>query len=66
MDDCDDDTLSPILKQNDHHFYGNDRGDAATAITNPNHYDQTTWLKQLLAHYGNTLGLIDATYKTSQ
>lgn len=68
-----DSTPPSIMKQGGHYFNGNDGGDGTTAISDSNHYEQmlmwvhqTTWQKQLLERYGNSISLIDATYKTTQ
>lgn len=54
-------------------FKGNDGVDDTTAIEDDNRYQQTLlwvhqteWQKNLLARYGNTISLIDATYKTTK
>ena len=54
-------------------FIGNDGVDGSLSITDTNQYDQsllwvhqTTWQQQLMLHYGNTISLIDATYKNTK
>ena len=54
-------------------FIGNDGVDGSLSITDTNGYDQsllwvhqTTWQQQLILRYGNTISLIDATYKTTK
>ena len=54
-------------------FIGNDGDDGSLSITDTNRYDQsllwvhqTTWQQQLKLRYGNTISLIDATYKTTK
>ena len=54
-------------------FIGNDGVDGSLSITDTNRYDQsllwvhqTTWQQQLMLFYGNTISLIDATYKTTK
>ena len=55
------------------HFNGNDGGNGIGIITDTNNYEQTLlwihqskWQQELLARYGNTISLIDATYKTTK
>lgn len=54
-------------------FNGNDGIDDELSITDSGNYEQTllwvhqtNWQQQLLARYGNTMSLIDATYKTTK
>ena len=68
-----DGTPLPATKKDGQYFNGNDGGDGSSAISDSNQYEQmlmwvhqTTWQKQLLERYGNSISLIDATYKTSQ
>ena len=53
-------------------FRGNDGVDDTSAIVDNNRYKQTLlwvhqteWQKNLIVRYGNTISLIDATYKTT-
>ena len=54
-------------------FVGNDGIDGESALNDTGEYEQTLlwihqteWQKQLLSRYGNTISLIDATYKTTK
>ena len=54
-------------------FRGNDGVDDTSAIVDNNRYKQTLlwvhqteWQKNLIVRYGNTISLIDATYKTTK
>ena len=64
-------TATPI--RNKSSYVGNDAVDDTTAITDNCSYTQTLlwvhqteWQKELLKRYGNTMSLIDATYKTTR
>ncbi len=60
-------------KRAEGHFNGIDSGDGVGIITDTNNYEQTllwihqsNWQRELLTRYGNTISLIDATYKTTK
>ena len=63
----------PAVEDENGKYRGNDGGDGARAIVDNNSYQQTLlwvhqtdWQKDLLVRYGNTISLIDATYKTTR
>ena len=63
----------PIEKGREGYFNGSDGGDGIGLISDTNNYQQTLlwvhqskWQQELLARYGNTITLIDATYETIQ
>ena len=63
----------PTEKNTDGYFNGNDGGDGLGIITDTNNYEQTLlwihqskWQQELLARYGNTISVIDATYKITK
>ena len=63
----------PVEEGIEKHYVGNDGIDVTVAITDDGTYDQplmwvhqTGWQKELLSRYGNTISLIDATYKTTR
>ncbi len=74
----DSDSCSPPDKQSteevrEGYFNGNDGGDENKTITDTGQYEQnllwihqSKWQQQLLGRYGNTISLIDATYKTTK
>ena len=56
-----------------HMYRGNDGAEESNTVHDTGSYEQpllwvhqTNWQKQLLARYGNTISLIDATYKTTK
>ena len=63
----------PTEKKTEGHFNDNDGGDGFGIITDTTNSEQTLlwihqskWQQELLARYGNTINLIDATYKTTK
>ena len=63
----------PTEKKTEGHFNDNDGGDGFGIIRDTTNYEQTLlwihqskWQQELLARYGNTTNLIDATYKTTK
>ena len=67
-----DDPMAPESKETNK-YVGNDGGDDSITIRDDGSYTQTLlwvhqteWQKALLKRYGNTISLIDATYKTTR
>lgn len=65
--------LHSVEEENSKRYIGNDGIDDTIAIDDDGSYDQpllwvyqTDWQKELLARYGNSISLIDATYKTTR
>ena len=66
-------TPVPVQRNVTIRYVGNDGVDDTTAITDDSSYTQmllwvhqTEWQRELLKRYGNTISLIDATYKTTR
>ena len=66
-------TPVPVQRNVTNRYVGNDGVDDTTAITDDSSYTQTLlwvhqteWQRELLKRYGNTISLIDATYKTTR
>ena len=69
----DDSMASLSVGKETNKYVGNDGADDTAAITDDGSYTQTLlwvhqteWQKELLQRYGNTISLIDATYKTTR
>ena len=67
-----DDPMAPASKETNK-YVGNDAGDDTATVGDGGSYTQTLlwvhqteWQKELLKRYGNTISLIDATYKTTR
>lgn len=65
--------LRSVEEENNERYIDNDGIDDTIAIVDHNTYDQpllwvyqTDWQKELLTRHGNSISLIDATYKTTR